>query len=58
MNPAHLSFGWRVAMGSFLKPRVREYWDKIDVHPPLIRNRAGGVEVVGICVRLARISRF
>lgn len=28
--------------------RVREYLDKPDVYPPLIRNHAGGVEEVAI----------
>jgi hypothetical protein len=37
---------------------VREYWNKPDVRPPLIRNSAGDVEVVPICARLARFGLF
>lgn len=49
---------WMRHFCAFLIPRVREYWDKPDVNPPLIRNRGVGVEAVAICAELARISRF
>lgn len=40
------------------KARVREYWDKSDANPPMIRNREVGVKEVAIYARLARILYF
>ena len=44
--------------GACLILRVRKYWDKTDVDPPLIRNREVDVEEAEICDGLARISCF
>ena len=43
---------------TFQNGRVREYWDKVDGSPLLIRNHMVDVEEVAICARLARISCF
>lgn len=42
-------------MEAFLIPRVREYWDKVDVAPLLIQIRMVAVVEIAICARLARI---
>ena len=47
-----------VVAALLLNPCVREYRDKSDVNPPLIRNRGIGMENISMCASLARLCCF